>query len=173
MLKNLAITIGVISFAVWRQIYHRPYTLKEPKDLLPKYDYVVVGAGSGGSALAARLSEDRNVTVLVLEAGGDHYNYFWSHIPSLGALLLQTDFDWQYQTVAQGEAKGNVLRWSMGKCIGGTGILDMNVFVRGNPGDYDQWAAMGNPGWSYKEVLPYLKKLETVEIPAVKYSGIN
>ncbi|PNF21103.1 Glucose dehydrogenase [FAD, quinone] [Cryptotermes secundus] len=130
--------------------------------LLDEYDFIVVGAGSAGSVVASRLSEVPHWKVLLLEAGGDPTPT--SDIPALALHLQKTDLDWQYQTEPEeGMCQGfrdKRCNWPRGKVLGGSSVLNFMIYIRGMKGDYDAWAAAGNSGWSYEEVLPYFKKSE-------------
>ncbi len=125
-------------------------------------DYIVVGAGSAGCVLAARLSEDPTTRVLLLEAGqADKKQEI--RIPAAFSKLFHTSFDWDYYTVPQRHLDDRVLFWPRGKVLGGTSSLNAMMWVRGVAADYDDWAKQGNQGWSYEEVLPYFKKAEDTE----------
>ena len=126
------------------------------------YDFVVVGAGSAGSVIASRLSENPKARVLVLEAGGTQIGPNVQN-PSLWYTLLGSDIDWGYTTIPQPGLNNRVVYEPRGKIIGGTSQLYLMMHIRGHPSDYDNWAYMGNPGWAYKDVLPYFKKLEDQE----------
>lgn len=125
-------------------------------------DYVVVGAGSAGCVLAARLSEDPATRVLLLEAGQPDKKQE-IRVPAAFSKLFHTSFDWDYYTVPQRHLDDRVLYWPRGKTLGGTSSLNAMMWVRGVGADYDEWAKLGNPGWSYEEVLPYFKKAEDTE----------
>ncbi|WP_258051790.1 GMC family oxidoreductase [Mesorhizobium sp. INR15] len=135
------------------------------------YDYIIVGAGSAGCALAYRLSEDANVRVLVLEAGGWDTNPL-IHIP-LGwpRLLLKRMDDWMYFSEPQPEIGNRPMEFARGKVIGGSSSINAMAYVRGNRADYDRWAASGLQGWSYDEVLPYFRRQETWEGGADAFRG--
>jgi glucose dehydrogenase (acceptor) len=132
--------------------------------LLDEYDFIVVGAGSAGAVIANRLSEVSDWKVLLLEAGGDPNPT--SDIPSLAFSLQKTDIDWQYQTEPEaGMCQGfrdKRCNWPRGKVLGGSSVLNLMIYIRGMKADYDAWAAAGNHGWSYEEVLPYFRKSQDV-----------
>ncbi|XP_060831075.1 glucose dehydrogenase [FAD, quinone]-like [Bombus pascuorum] len=132
------------------------------KLLLPSYDFIVVGGGSAGAVLASRLSEIEDWNVLLLEAGGDGSIIY--DIPLLATALQLTEIDWKYTTepnenYCRAMEEGRCL-WPRGKVIGGSSTINYMLYVRGNKKDYDIWEQLGNPGWSYKDVLSYFKKSE-------------
>jgi choline dehydrogenase len=136
------------------------------------YDYLVVGAGSAGCVLAARLTEDRRTRVLLLEAGGAG-GAKEIRIPAAFSKLFKTAVDWNYSTQPEAQLHNRRLYWPRGKVLGGSSAINAMIYVRGNPADYDHWRDLGNPGWSFAEVLPYFKKSENQERGASDYHGVG
>ena len=126
------------------------------------YDYIVVGAGSAGAAVAHRLSADARNKVLLLEAGAASNP--WSRIPmGAGKLLHNPAANWLYKSQPEAGTGGRQLHVARGKLLGGSSAINGNAFVRGQAQDFDTWAQMGNQGWSYADVLPVFKRLESYE----------
>jgi choline dehydrogenase len=134
------------------------------------YDYVIVGAGSAGCVLASRLTEDPNVSVLLLEAGGPDTKQE-IHIPAAFSKLFKTPLDWNYETEPQPHMKDRKMYWPRGKMLGGSSSMNAMMYVRGNRHDYDEWGESGNPGWAFADVLPYFKKAEHYERGGNDYVG--
>jgi choline dehydrogenase len=134
------------------------------------YDYIVVGAGSAGSVVASRLSEDPQLRVLLLEAGGscDHAAV---HDPTQWPTLLSGPLDWGYVTVPQRHAAGRIVPVPRARMIGGCHSHNANAWVHGHPSDYDNWAYQGNPDWDFESVLPLLRKSENYAGGASLYRG--
>lgn len=123
-------------------------------------DYIVVGGGSGGCAVAGRLSEDPQCSVTVLEAGGQGNSPFVKTPFGVVAMLPTKLNNWGFETVPQPGLNGRRGYQPRGKMLGGSSGLNAMVYLRGHRQDYDHWAALGNPGWSFDEVLPYFKRSE-------------
>ena len=123
-------------------------------------DFVVVGAGSAGCVIAARLSEDPATKVVVLEAGGLDTNR-WIHIPlGFGKTFADPSVNWCYETEPDPGAGGRKIFWPRGKVLGGSSSINGMVYIRGQMEDFDMWRQQGNTGWSFDDVLPYFKKSE-------------
>jgi len=135
------------------------------------YDYIIVGAGSAGCVLANRLSEDPNINVLLLEAGNWDKNPL-IHIPAaLPAVAPNEKINWGYYTEKESHLNNRELFWPRGKVVGGSSSINGMVYTRGNAGCYDKWEELGATGWSYKDVLPYFKKVEANERDDNIYHG--
>jgi choline dehydrogenase len=125
-----------------------------------EFDYIVVGAGTAGCVLANRLTEDGTSTVLLLEAGGSDLS-IWIQMPiGYGRTFFDRRINWMYDTEPVAALGGRRSYWPRGKVIGGSGSINAMVYVRGQPRDYDDWKALGNPGWGWDDVLPFFKKSE-------------
>jgi choline dehydrogenase len=123
-------------------------------------DFIVVGAGSAGCAVAARLSEDPATRVLLLEAGGDDTNR-WIHIPlGFGKTFADPSVNWCYETEPDPGAADRRVFWPRGKVLGGSSSINGMVYIRGQAEDFDHWRQLGNTGWSFDDVLPYFRRSE-------------
>ena len=136
------------------------------------YNYVVIGAGSAGCVVANRLTEDSDTTVLLLEAGNPDTKPE-IQIPLDCPLLLGSEVDWGYLSEPEPYLNNRQILCSRGKVLGGSSSINFMFYVRGNPHDYDRWQALGNPGWSYQDVLPYFKKSEHQQRGADTYHGVD
>ncbi|XP_061392396.1 glucose dehydrogenase [FAD, quinone] [Musca vetustissima] len=152
--------------------------LPDTPEFLDEYDFIIVGAGSGGCVVANRLSELHNATVLLLEAGDQET--FLSDVPLTAALTQMTRYNWGYKSDPTPNAcrglEGGVCNWPKGKGVGGTSLINFMLYSRGHRKDYDHWSSLGNSGWSYDDVLPYFKKSEHIDIDHLrdsKFHGTN
>jgi choline dehydrogenase len=133
-------------------------------------DYIIVGAGSAGCVVAERLTEDADVTVLLLEAGETNRKQN-VRIPLAWFKLFKTSRDWAYQTAPDPTADDRSLFWPRGKMLGGTSSMNCMIYMRGNRADYDGWAERGNDGWSFDDVLPVFLAAEDNARGASEYHG--
>ncbi|QCM13031.1 alanine-phosphoribitol ligase [Agrobacterium tumefaciens] len=125
-----------------------------------RFDYIITGAGPAGCVLANRLSEDPDVNVLLLEAGGGDWNPLF-HMPAGFAKMTKGVASWGWETVPQKHMKGRVLRYTQAKVLGGGSSINAQLYTRGNAADYDTWVSEdGCDGWSYRDILPYYKRAE-------------
>lgn len=137
-----------------------------------EFDYVVIGGGAAGCVVASRLTEDPTVSVCLLEAGGPDNSALIQAPLGFAATAALGIHNWNYNTVPQTEFNGRRGFQPRGKVLGGSSSVNAMVYTRGNPQDYDNWVALGNPGWSYNEVLPLFKRAENSEcFGATDYHG--
>ncbi len=139
---------------------------------MSNYDYVIVGAGSAGCVLAARLSEDPDVTVALIEAGGPDTAQE-IHIPVAFGQLFKSEFDWDLDTEPEPELNGRRAYLPRGKMLGGSSSMNAMIYIRGNRADYDEWAANGATGWGYDDVMPYFLKAEDNERGADEFHAVG
>ncbi len=137
-----------------------------------EYDFVIVGAGSAGCVLAARLTEDLATSVLLLEAGVAK-EPLATRIPAAFSKLFKTRHDWAYQSEPEPALLGRRLYIPRGKMLGGSSAMNAMIYIRGNPLDYDRWAAEGAEGWSYAEVLPFFQRSEDQARGALAGHGVG
>ena len=136
-----------------------------------EFDYIVIGAGSSGCVLAARLSEDPATRVLLLEAGPPDTS-LWIHLPiGYGKTMWSESVNWRYYTDPDPNMNGRRIYWPRGKTLGGSSSINGLIYIRGQREDYDHWAALGNTGWGYDDVLPYFIKSEGNQRGAIPLHG--
>lgn len=162
--SNAQLLSSIMDFVTRNQRHAMLEDIDERKDgQRSKFDFIIVGAGSAGCALANRLSENPNWKVLLLEAGGQES--LLMDVPLLvNFLQLNDQVNWGYKVESSNSSclamKDNRCHWPRGRVMGGSSVLNYMIYTRGNRRDYDNWANMGNTGWSYNEVLPYFMKAE-------------
>jgi choline dehydrogenase len=135
------------------------------------FDFIVVGGGTAGCVVARRLSESGQHRVLLLEAGGSDRSV-WIRVPiGYGRTFNDPRFNWGYHAEPDPALGGRAAYWPRGKVLGGSGSINAMIYVRGQPGDFDDWAAEGNPGWAWRDVLPYFRKSEDHVWGASEFHG--
>ncbi|MBW4421152.1 MAG: GMC family oxidoreductase N-terminal domain-containing protein [Myxacorys californica WJT36-NPBG1] len=139
---------------------------------MTQYDYIVIGAGSAGCVVANRLTEDSDTAVLLLEAGNPDTKPE-IQIPAQCLSLLGSEVDWAYFSQPEPYLNDRKIFCPRGKVLGGSSSINIMIYLRGNPHDYDYWQSFGNPGWSYQDVLPYFKKSEHQQRGASEFHGVD
>ncbi len=139
---------------------------------LPNYDYIIVGGGTAACVLANRLTEDRGVRVLMLEAGPEPTS-MWIKMPlAMGKLFTHPTLNWGFYTEPEANLNNRPIFWPRGRVLGGSSSINGSAYVRGHAEDYDGWKRLGNAGWGWSDVLPYFNKLERREdLPAASRNG--
>ena len=140
---------------------------------MEKFDYIIVGSGSSGSVVANRLSEIHNINICVLEAGGSTQHPFIKMPAGFIKTINDKRFNWCFKTESNENVNNREILFPRGKGFGGSSSINGHLYVRGQPDDYNQWAQLGNLGWSYDDVLPYFKKSEFKENGDERYRGKN
>lgn len=137
-----------------------------------QYDYIVIGAGSAGCVVANRLTEDPEITVLLLEAGNPATKPE-IQIPAECVNLIGTEVDWGYFSEPEPYLNNRKIFCSRGKVVGGSSSINFMIYIRGSHHDYDHWQELGNPSWSYEDVLPYFKKSEHQQRGVDAYHSVD
>ena len=139
--------------------------------MIEEFDYIVVGAGSAGCVMAGRLSEDPATRVLLLEAGPPDRS-LWVHLPiGYGKTMWSDTLNWRFNTEPDPNMNGRRIYWPRGKTLGGSSSINGLIYIRGQREDYDQWAALGNTGWGYDDVLPYFIRSEGNQRGSIPWHG--
>jgi choline dehydrogenase len=137
------------------------------------YDYIIIGAGSAGCAIANRLAEDLALRILIIEAGPPDSSFMLRMPAGFASLGEQTPYNWRYETTPQKHCNDRRMYWPRGKTWGGSSSINAMLYVRGHASDYDHWRQLGNEGWSYDDVLPYFKKAEHNERGPSEFHGVD
>ncbi|KAL7947650.1 hypothetical protein V8C42DRAFT_352204 [Trichoderma barbatum] len=138
-----------------------------------RYDYIVIGGGTAGLVVAARLTEDPSVSVAVLEAGENHLSDPMVQIPYLYSQLYENPkYDWIFKTVRQTHLRNDIHGWPRGKGLGGSSAINYSMYSQASKADLDRWVSLGNPGWGFDDLLPYYRKAETYTEPTDAVSKI-
>ncbi|XP_063432397.1 glucose dehydrogenase [FAD, quinone]-like [Mytilus trossulus] len=173
----MPIAVLVIAVIAGYFYFNKPSDIYLSRPLNSTYDYIIVGAGSAGAVVANRLSEDKDKSVLLIEAGGSELGILEFEIPAGFIALQRSERDWEYYTEPQKYASQSMREkrsyWPRGKVLGGTSNLNNMVYVRGSRHDFDQWETEGCTGWSYKDVLPYFIKAEDFKMEEYADSGYH
>ncbi|KAI0687624.1 aryl-alcohol oxidase-like protein [Cytidiella melzeri] len=161
VLKSVVL-LSIYSSATYAAILQSPSQLSSKKN----YDYIIVGGGAAGSALAHRLSETSSVNVLLIEAGSSDYKNLNIEVPQFVGRLGGSQFDWNFTTVAQPGLNGRSIAYERGFVLGGSTSVNFMAYCRGSKDDWDRFARVtGDQGWSYNSILPYAKKMENFVEP--------
>ena len=136
------------------------------------YDYVIVGAGSAGCVLASRLTDDPDVSVLLIEAGPPDSSDS-IYVPVALSQLMHSHLDWDYSTLPEPFADRRRIHLPRGRTLGGSSSTNWMVYIRGHRADYDEWRDGGCEGWGYDDLLPYFKRAEDNERGASEYHGVG
>ncbi|EUC42408.1 GMC oxidoreductase [Bipolaris oryzae ATCC 44560] len=178
---SITLTVAISATGLLAHPLFNGKLISRADDLLPEYDYVVVGAGASGLTVANRLSEDQNVKVLVIEAGQFDQDEPFVTIPGLAGGAVGTKYDWNLTYSANPQVNNRSVPIPLGKVVGGSTKLNRMVFDRGSQSDYDTWEALGNWGWNFRSILPGFIKSETFTPPTaaiqaeygIKYNPSN
>lgn len=172
---TILLLIGIVEYRidivdVKNRVIPTPIT-----ELRKSYDFIIIGGGSAGCVLAARLSEISHWNILLLEAGGNEP--FLMDIPALFLAFQRGPWDWNYKTESSEKyclaMKNKQCFWPRGKVLGGCSAINAMLYIRGNRKDYDQWSKLGNNGWDYENILPYFKKMEDMRISGLENNSFH
>ncbi|CAC5408063.1 Glucose dehydrogenase [FAD, quinone] [Mytilus coruscus] len=173
----MPIAVLVVAVIAGYMYLNKPSDIYLSRPLNSTYDYIVVGAGSAGAVVANRLSEDKDTSVLLVEAGGSELGILEFEIPAGFIALHRTEHDWEYYTEPQKYSSQSMKEkrsyWPRGRVLGGTSNLNNMVYIRGSRHDFDHWEKEGCNGWSYKDVLPYFIKAEDFQMDEYVDSGYH
>lgn len=173
----MPVIVPLIAAIIGYYYITRPSDVYLNRPLNSSYDYIIVGAGSAGSVVANRLSEDENSRILLVEAGGSELGMLEFEIPAGFMNIQRTKYDWEYYTEPQKYSSQSLKEkrsyWPRGKVLGGCSNMNNMVYIRGSRHDYDSWAREGCDGWSYKDVLPYFIKAEDFTMDEYMDSGYH
>ena len=136
-----------------------------------QFDYIVIGSGSAGSALAYRLGENKKYSILVLEFGGSDAGPFIQMPAALSYPMNMKRYDWGYIAETEDTLDGRALACPRGRVLGGSSSINGMIYVRGHANDFDHWAEMGANGWRYTDVLPYFKRMENAHLGESELRG--
>ncbi|MFO1159651.1 MAG: choline dehydrogenase [Reyranellaceae bacterium] len=137
------------------------------------YDYIIIGAGSGGCTIANRLAEDQSLRILIIEAGPPDSSFKLKMPAGFASLGAKSPYNWHYETTPQKHCNDRRMYWPRGKTLGGSSSINAMLYIRGHASDYDHWRQLGNQGWSYEDVLPFFKKAENNERGADHFHGVG
>jgi choline dehydrogenase len=140
---------------------------------MQSYDFIIIGSGSAGSVVAERLSASGRFSVLVLEAGGTDRRFYVQMPLGYGKTFFDPTVNWNYKAEPDPGLADNVDHWPRGKLLGGSSSINAMVWIRGSAEDYDSWAAAGNPGWAYADILPLFKAIEDNEAGADEWRSVG
>ena len=135
------------------------------------FDYIIIGSGSAGAIVAARLSENKHITVLLIESGGSDNSIFIKMPSALGIPMNTKKFNWGYKSEPEKHLNNRIMNCPRGRVLGGSSSINGMVYVRGNPFDFNEWEESGAKGWNYQNCLPYFKKLESHKVLNSDFTG--
>jgi choline dehydrogenase len=138
---------------------------------MESFDYIIVGSGAAGAVIASRLTEDENVKVLLLEAGGPDHHPLQNMLMAFPKVIASSNYNWRFESEPERALNGRKVPTPRGRTLGGSTAINARIAIRGNPRDYDIWREAGLEGWGYADVLPYFRRLESHWRGATKLHG--